>query len=356
MKRKIVSIVLATAFIISGFSVKTFADVDSNETSLKSLAGITPDNIFYPVDKLLDEVRVILSFSDGSKIEKLIGIAQERLGESQAMAEKSKDKEATEALEEYRTTLEKADFNLDKAVKKNESTKDVKVSEKIAKVEEKLLEEQNLSTKVLEEIKDKLQETKTKEILNTILQMQQEKKEAVRTMVDSRHELNAAKKDYNMAVTELKKLQNSKDTEELKKAEELLKKTEEAYRAAQDEYNEAFESKQTIVKKYAGSKTITTEQVNEGSITQQGSSVVESTSNSANTTENITTQKQSTSQGKSEDALKNKEDKKPAVSENAKEKENKNEAKNETIPGNPVNSQKDKANTNSNTQGKGKTK
>jgi hypothetical protein len=253
MKKNFLTLALAATFTLSSFSIRVHAE-ESTTASLKALAGITPDSILYPFDKLLDEIRIIFSFTDGSKVETLISIAQERLGESEVMIEAGKNEEALEALDEYKEIIERANEVLDNAAERAEAAEDEKKSEELAELEEKLAEEKDAAVEVIENIQERVEDGETREALSIVIEMQIAKREAVRAMVDARHQLNAARKDYNMARVELKKAQKSNDAEAIAKAEELLKNAEEAYGIEQTNYSEAFLNKQTVVKRYAGMK------------------------------------------------------------------------------------------------------
>jgi hypothetical protein len=71
-------------------------------------AGITPDSALYSLDKLIEKIQLALISDAVKEAEALAKIAQERLAESNAMADKA-DIELTQvALVEYKTNLEQA--------------------------------------------------------------------------------------------------------------------------------------------------------------------------------------------------------------------------------------------------------
>jgi hypothetical protein len=266
MKKTITTLMIATLFTVSGFAgqVKAAGNTTattttaSTETTYKDEAGITPDSVLYPLDKLIDEVQVIISFSDGSKVETLLSNAEERLGESEVMAEAGDQDATKEALEAYNETVTEVNDKLDEIVEANQGSEDIDKEAEVTQIEEAVAEQQEISTEVLEGMKDEVSGD-SQAVLARVIEMQTAKKAAVRAMVDARHELNASRKEYNAAKVQLNKAEKSGDEEAIKKAQDSLKAAEEALNAEKTEYKTAFEAKQETVKKYAGSKAEATE-------------------------------------------------------------------------------------------------
>lgn len=263
MKKKVLTLIIAALFTVSGFAVQAMAEGETSTTTTgityKDEAGITPDSVFYPIDKLIDEVQVVVSFTDGSKVQAILSNAEERLGESEVMAKAGKQKAAEKALEAYNKAVAKVNDKLDALIEAYKDSDDITKDEKIAALEEAVAVEQENSTKVLEGMSDEVSGD-YEEVLENIIEMQTAKKAAVREMVDSRHELNAARKVYNAAKVQLKKVEKSGDEEAIKKAQAALKTAEEALSIESVEYKLAFEAKQETVKKYTGNKVITTDE------------------------------------------------------------------------------------------------
>jgi hypothetical protein len=81
---KKLKIFVVTVAMLANIGGTAFAEgVDS----FKDNAGITPDSILYGVDKALENVKLSITFTGEGKVEVLSDIAEERLGESEAMAE-----------------------------------------------------------------------------------------------------------------------------------------------------------------------------------------------------------------------------------------------------------------------------
>lgn len=94
-------------------SVPIFADTTTPttivvETTTTQAPGITPDSILYSLDKLMERIQLVLITDAVKEAETLAKIAQERLAESNAMAEKSEIELTQKALEEYKTNLSQA--------------------------------------------------------------------------------------------------------------------------------------------------------------------------------------------------------------------------------------------------------
>ncbi|MGB7606418.1 MAG: DUF5667 domain-containing protein [Lutisporaceae bacterium] len=106
--------ILAIVIILSmALSVPIFADTTTPttivvETTTTQAPGITPDSILYSLDKLMERIQLVLITDAVKEAETLAKIAQERLAESNAMAEKSEIELTQKALEEYKTNLSQA--------------------------------------------------------------------------------------------------------------------------------------------------------------------------------------------------------------------------------------------------------
>lgn len=87
--------------LILFISFNPIAKAQGQEGDVNVNAGITPDSILYPVDKLIDEVKVALTTDDEKKIETIEQVAQERLAEAQVMAEENKEDLTKQTVEEF---------------------------------------------------------------------------------------------------------------------------------------------------------------------------------------------------------------------------------------------------------------
>lgn len=237
MKRIFILTISALIFLGSG--------VKAEETiSLKDQAGITPDSILYSVDTVLENISLNLT-ADKDKPEQLLDILNERLGEIEVLAEKDEDELVEKTLNDYNNTVEEVENTLEELEK--DTKKGDELEKSIDNIQEIIVENRENSIKILEAIKGKLPD-KAKENIEAVIKMQKNKKEAVRLMVEKRHEFNEVKKDYNKAKAALKEAQALGDADAIKKAEEELKSIEEVYNAKKQALNEAIENKKQIVK------------------------------------------------------------------------------------------------------------
>ena len=259
-------------------SITTPVSAAENTISFEKEAGITPDSMLYPVDKLTDEVSVKLKSNEEEKVEILTKIAQERLGESEVMAKEGKQDLAQEALKEYEENMNEAVKVIDTIVKeaKKVDAKDALVDktteltdEKLAAIDqennqteelkEQLTEQQEKSIEVLEQLQDTVSDN-AKIKLEQVIEMQMAKKEAVAKLVEKRHEFNEQKKALNMAKVQLKKASKTGDEEAIKKAEEDYQLKLNSYNEANENMVEAKAQHKEVVKEYSGKENVDEDQ------------------------------------------------------------------------------------------------
>lgn len=168
MKRKFIlalSLFFTMSLSVSAFAAENTTTTPGNTTAAenyKSYAGITPGSIFYSLDEALDNLSVKLASTPSDKIEKLIEIERERLGEVQTLIDSKKidlgvnTLDALKALADQTstqinsilndsTTTEDGTKNTDTAIKHAE---DFNAASSIAldKLKDKLPENSNTST------------------------------------------------------------------------------------------------------------------------------------------------------------------------------------------------------------------
>ena len=239
-------ITLALVIIISGSGIKALG---AEAASLKGDAGITPDSIFYTIDKAYDSVRVFFAKGDEKKAMVLAKIANERLGESEAMTGKGKKELASKAMDSYKEKMDEAQNRLEAAIEKNKDTNDAKKINKLNEAEKDIAERQLKSIEVLKGLLDKVGEN-AKETIERVIAMQEAKKEAVANMVEKRHEFNDARKAYNQLKVQLEKARKTGDAEAIKKLEAQLKAQEAILEKCKQQLAEAIEAKQAVIKEY----------------------------------------------------------------------------------------------------------
>ena len=273
---KKLSIVLTGIFVTLNISTPVLAE--GKTISFKEEAGITPDSILYPVDKLIDEASLALKSDEEKQVEVLTDIAKERLGESEVMAEEGKQDLVEEALVEYEENMNEAVEVVDNIIQEAQKAddKDVLVDEtteltdeeladierkedEIEKLNELLTQQQEKSIEVLEDLKDTVgDEAKIK--LEKVIEMQAAKKEAVAKLVEKRHEFNEQKKALNMAKVQLKKASKTGDEEAIKKAEEDYQLKLNSYNEANENMVEAKAQHKEVVKEYSGKENVEKDQ------------------------------------------------------------------------------------------------
>lgn len=148
MNRKILILVIA---VILAVSIPVFSDGTVNATG----PGIKPDSPLYILDRLAEKIQIAMITDSVKEAEALAGIAQERLAESKAMAEKNNVTKATKAISEYKELMEKAIDIIDAAAKDGKAvTKVIDMIVKYDVYDEETLEK--LMDKVPAEYKEEL--------------------------------------------------------------------------------------------------------------------------------------------------------------------------------------------------------
>jgi hypothetical protein len=289
---KKISILVASILVFGSFGTRAFASEVNTQTtqtteatvSFKEDAGITPDSLLYTIDKAVDNLRILIATSDEKEAEVIADVAQERLGESEAMAEEGETELAEKALEEYNDKITEAVDKLQSVVNNTEATSEDKVDEKleqsIADLEKAIQEVQEKSLVVL----SGLQKVIAKEAADTvekIIEEQTAHKEAVSAFVKERHEFNVVKKDLNMAKVSLKKLEKSEDADAKSKAKAELTLKQEAYMTAKADLQAAFKIKQAAEKDGAkvveGKEKVKSDSAEATTVVEQNSAAIEET-------------------------------------------------------------------------------
>lgn len=261
MKKKML---LNLAILLSiSFSTTAFA---AEEGTYKSKAGITPDSIFYKLEIGIENLKLKLMKSGDSKIQYLLNLQEERVGEIEQLVDKNKsalvDKSVT-VLEDDSTELSNEinklteNQNITDADADKVATEDTTIAEKadsdiekadseIEKINTEIDGFNKNSLEVLNKVKDKLPEQSFEKVTQ-VIEMQQAKKEAVKAMVESRHELNAAKKELVEAKNALKKAEQSGNKEEIEKAQVALQDAIKQYDGKKEAWITAKENQKEVI-------------------------------------------------------------------------------------------------------------
>lgn len=233
----------------------------SEELSMADKAGLTSASVFYPLDKFIDELKLRLTKDEMGRIVILTQIAEERLAESEVLTEKEKNDLAEKSVEEFNNKMTEATESLEDIITDTtentteNATESTVVTDKETNIDDKKVDEltdklakcQKNSIEVLKKLETKLGDNAQAAIAK-VIEMQTAKQEAVKNMVKERHELNTAKKDYNKAKIELKKIEHNGDEASIKAAEEILNEKNAQLQTAKEEYSKAFTDKKNAVK------------------------------------------------------------------------------------------------------------
>ncbi|MCL7474474.1 MAG: DUF5667 domain-containing protein [ANME-2 cluster archaeon] len=128
MKLRIVSII---AMALMLFSVPAMAE--DNETALTD-PGTTPDSVLYFLDVASDNLALAMTLNHDEKIEKQLEIAEERLAEAKAMAEKGDVKAMKKAADRHGEILSKLKTdvkNIENGDSVGELEKEIKIKQKV---------------------------------------------------------------------------------------------------------------------------------------------------------------------------------------------------------------------------------
>lgn len=137
MKLKIASII---AMVLMLLSVPAMAE--DNETILTE-PGTTPDSVLYFLDVAADNLALAMTLNNDAKIEKQLEIAEERLAEAKAMAEKGDVKAMKKAADRHGEIMVKLKTEL-KSIENGDSEselkKEIEIQQKINEHSDKIME------------------------------------------------------------------------------------------------------------------------------------------------------------------------------------------------------------------------
>ena len=137
MKLKIASII---AMVLMLLSVPAMAE--DNETILTE-PGTTPDSVLYFLDVAADNLALAMTLNNDAKIEKQLEIAEERLAEAKAMAEKGDVKAMKKAADRHGEIMVKLKTEL-KSIENGDSESELKkeigIQQKINEHSDKIME------------------------------------------------------------------------------------------------------------------------------------------------------------------------------------------------------------------------
>lgn len=133
----------------------------SAQTATEALVdpGMTPDNFFYFIDGWGESIDLLFTFNKESKVEKELLIAEEKLAEARAMAEKDNEKALEKAQAKYEKIMERTTKRAKEMAKGKENA--------LMKIEEAIMRHQTKMNEVLSKVPDQAKESIQKAIENS---------------------------------------------------------------------------------------------------------------------------------------------------------------------------------------------
>jgi len=157
-------LVLLTSFVIAEDAEPELYEDDTE-------AGVTPDSLFYGLDRAMERISLALTFNKAKKTEKGLKYAEERLMEVKQMIEENKVDKAVKAQEHHAKALERAKEALGK-VKDPEDVEQLK--NKVQSHYEKVVQIKNTILERQREIMSEEQIAKLEEVFGKIKERAQE--------------------------------------------------------------------------------------------------------------------------------------------------------------------------------------
>jgi hypothetical protein len=205
--KKILAIVLALSMMLS---IPAFADTTTTTqtsateatttlttTTLVQNAGITPDSALYALDKLIEKIQIAIITDAVKEADLIANIAQERLAESEAMADKANVELAQKALEEYQVDLEKAVAMIETAMEDGKEVSGVMKS-----INDANLEDAVVVTKILASIPEEFR-AEVKAGIEVLVKATEAANETAQ-VIENKEEENGIKQDITNKIIEEK--------------------------------------------------------------------------------------------------------------------------------------------------------
>lgn len=208
--KKITSVVV-TSLLLFSVGIGAFAQ----DTELPD-PGLTPDSPFYFLESIIESIGTFFTFGELKKAERFTSLANERVAEIQAMAEKVNPKALEKASKRYSKLINKALAKLESAEAKGKDT--AEVSENIAEATAKHLA---VLEGVLERVPDQAKST----IIRVIEASQKGQDNALRTLAKENPE-RATELNLKAVAAKLNKANKKADQGDIKATEEAVEEFE----------------------------------------------------------------------------------------------------------------------------------
>lgn len=238
-----------TAIAVS-LSLGGKALADTNTATFADKAGITPDNtILYHMDKVIDNLKISIASGDDKKAETLVDVAEERLGESEVMADKEKTDLSNQAFTEYTDKITEAQDKVADAIDKtsNSTTDSAIKSDELEGLETTIANRQIKSIEVLKNIENKASGT-FKGTLSLVIEMQTRKKEAIVAVAKERQILLHYKKAVKEAEDNVSQAKKAGDEQAIKTAEDILTQAQQTLTIENEKFNQVVAAKKEAMK------------------------------------------------------------------------------------------------------------
>jgi len=194
------------------------------QTEELSLPGLTPDSVFYFLERISEGIGTFFTFGDLKKAERYAALAEERIAEVKAVVDKGKPEAAEKALKRYEDQLRKALALAERARIKGES---------IAEVTEVIAEGSNKHVLVLEEVLDKVPEEAKESIKQAKEVSMNGQKKALRALSTENPE-KATEINLKAVEARLNRAKAKAEEGEIEEVEEALKEFEDQYEFGQE--------------------------------------------------------------------------------------------------------------------------
>jgi hypothetical protein len=257
MKNKLIALLMAAVMTLS----TPIAALATETGDVSKKAGITPDSILYPVDKLIEDIREALTSNDVDKAILLTDCAEERLAEAQLMMKEGETKLAQVAADNYTGLTGKVNDTIQHACGNKESSKEDettgssistlqdKDNDGINDILEELIERNatlqknsiNVLAELLKKVPEQSKEAITKAIVNQIMRAK-----AVKDFVTAKKAYNEGKKEVKGIEKELKDVQKSGDKTKIDAAYEALENANKKLQELAAQKNEAWNAKKNV--------------------------------------------------------------------------------------------------------------
>lgn len=164
--------VLFVSFLLLS-STTSYAATTEQTASNEELigAGITPNSVFYGIDRFFEKISYFLTFSDEKRIEKLTRFSEERLAEINEIDADKNQESLDDLYDDYGTDINKANNILTKLIEKGKASEDK--LQKMQGILEKATTKEELikvksKDKINQELKNRVQEIKVQVYLTVI--------------------------------------------------------------------------------------------------------------------------------------------------------------------------------------------